>query len=174
MSQTNQPIISQVTWDKFTEEEKAKLLDYYNSMSREETSKHVLEVLFDKENLESVDPKIKTWEDVEAEYPQYRRDLYSMELSYAYTAVTRKLIAIYQIVKLIDLAYGGIITDKEWKNGNIEKFQIVPNKTLDEYQVSRVYNISHKDTLSFKSRELAEEFLSYPENLELVKLYFQI
>lgn len=60
-------IISQETWDKFTEEEKELTIELYSGLTNEPEDKHIIGVMnsiFGKENLHPK-PKIRTWGDVE-------------------------------------------------------------------------------------------------------------
>lgn len=82
-----------------------------------------------------------------------------------------KISATAKIYHLIDLGYGGVLTDKEWKDKNFEKFGIyINNGKIDVWQG----NTNIKDLITFRSKELRDEFMSYVSNLRLVHQYYMI
>ena len=174
-------IISQETWDKFTEEEKEEIRNAYiaaqNKFSTSVTGTHSpaeYVLLFGKENLQPK-PKIRIWEDVEKKY-QYYNDQCESLCKHLYddviddNKIRNKLIATYKIAKLIEFGYGGIITEKEWEDYNresfwgIECYEYTGSLVVTPIEGVRVFP-------SFHTQQQAEEFMSYPENVELVKQY---
>lgn len=119
--------------------------------------------------------KIKTWWDVEKSNPEYFIHsnapsptlIPSQELRYK---LLNKTIATYKIVTIIELGYGGMITNKEWENDSIMKYNIenIGNN------LTFVDDTDHYSFISFRTDELREEFMSYEENVKLVKQYFMI
>lgn len=176
-------IISQQTWNKFTEEEKEKIKEYYDIYSNEVENdseisvangqKHLLEGLFDKENLQSKS-KIRTWEDVEEEYPEYAYDINDLtKITYIDMRILCNLIATYKISKLIEFGYGGNITDEEWENVNKSKWVINCDMSKeDKFEILELF--VDKFFIAFHEESQAEEFMSYEENRELLRQYYML
>ena len=185
-------IISQETWDNIPEEEKRKILADYtefnklskNGIDEEEriintNLKWQMEKYFGKENLQ---PKqqIRTWEDVKKYYKSAgSTDDYYIHFAYGMASgVSEKCIATLKIAKLIELGYGGMLTKEEWKKSSSCEMKdaiwsIVCN-VKDEPLGTEIKIIpvwAQLRLLSFRTKEQAEEFMSYPENVELVKQY---
>lgn len=178
-------IISQETFDKFTEEEKKKIREDYskftnlseNGIDTEEriANFHLrmkMKEYFGIENLQP-EPKIRTWEDVVKQYPHFKDDIDKLEhdILYGWNKLSEKLIASYKITKLIELGYGGMVTNEEWKDMEVKKYCITREKgkiDSDGYWVDRYFFIA------FHTREQRKEFMSYPENQELVKQYYMV
>lgn len=165
-------IISQETFDKFTEEEKEKLCQNYSKDYDAET-RVILEDIFGKHNLQ---PKIKTWEDVETEYPEYAYDIIDFtKLVGCNTNILDKLIATYKIAKLIELGYGGVITAED-RQHDTGYYVIYPVITLGGLQVvcSIDTNVAGRDFIAFHTKQQTEEFMSYLENVRLVEQYYMM
>ena len=78
-------------------------------------------------------------------------------------------LALAQISQLMPY-YGGEITDKEWKDPSIPKYNIL-------YELGAIistvgYNIKH--ITSFHTREQRDKFMSIPENIQLVKDLYMV
>lgn len=173
-------IISKETFEKFSEEEKEivrqaykRWLYAYNKEGIELAIHEEYEELFGKENLQP-EPKIKTWKDMKEEY-MLRADagasyIIDMDKKFYSEKLALKALATLQIAKLIELGYGGMITDEEWKNEDIRKFSIIRfEKELSYGEGRSVYEF-----ISFHTPEQREKFLSYPENKKLVEQYYMI
>lgn len=167
-------IISKETFEKFTEEEKKKLRDEYNSSYRTPNDRYILECTFGKENLQT-EPEIKTWEDVMNEHPEYEFDIITVNnlVSIDFVVAT-KIVATYKIAKLIELGYGGIVSKKEYEENGA--WQIIPYREAynEKLKLKIIYGFQHKSFVSFHDEEQAEEFMSYPENVKLVEQYHMI
>ena len=181
-------IISQETFDKFTEEEKNSLFLTYKNL----TNKHykgiytdeeingawsLMNTLFGKENLQP-EPKIRTWEDVEKEHPEHFRHsnvptpmlIPSQELR---DKLLNKSIATYKIATLIELGYGGMVTEEEWKNKENPKSVIRCTTDIEPcLYIDTVYD--DFQFIAFRTDEQAEKFMSYPENVKLIEQYYMI
>lgn len=179
-------IISKETWDKFTEEEKEKTRKYYsefvylaeNGIDEEEriVNSHLkveFEMWLGKENLQP-ESKIKTWEDIEKEYPEHFGHsntpnpmlIPSQELR---DKLLTKSIATYKIATLIELGYGGMITNEEWRNDEW-KYAITCNEgglLIEKSCHKRMF-------IAFHTPEQREEFMSYESNRKLVEQYYMI
>lgn len=181
-------IISQETFEKFTEEEKEgvrKLYEHYEDdalLYQTEPPKLVqynLEALFGEENLQPK-PEIRTWVDVPLRGETVNvmidedHNIILLKRTEFSEKIFKKLIATARIAKLIELGYGGMVSKKEYTNNGA--WQIVPYRdAYDEpFKLKIVFGWGHKTFISFKEEQQAEEFMSYPENLELVKQYYMI
>lgn len=180
-------IISKETFEKFTKEEKDKLRKDYDDLIyfsehatdeylRNEAPKTLKEYerLFGKENLKP-ESMVKTWEDINKMDNRYHK-LIDEIIRCGYSSlwgskVINKVIATIKIVKLIELGYGGTITLKEWDDKRCTKYGLlVRDGKLDVWQG----NSNIHEIVTFHTREQREEFMSYPENVELVEQYFMI
>lgn len=186
--------MSLIDFNKLTKEEKIKLQKSYRKLLtwRDELEKSgdedaypiidcnsqifKLEELFGKENFQP-EPEIKTWKDVEKEHPEYFKShntpnpmlIPSQELR---DNLLNKSIAMYKIATLIELGYGGVISEGEWQkeiNKDNGFYVISWNIFYKSFQIH--YETNSKSFLSFRTRELAEEFMHYPENVELLRQF---
>lgn len=78
-------------------------------------------------------------------------------------------LALAQISQLMPY-YDGEITNEEWLDKKIPKF------TLVEWDGEIVEHVSYmrKEFISFHTKEQMEKFMSFPENVQLVKDYYMI
>lgn len=81
----------------------------------------------------------------------------------------KSAIAMAQISQLLPY-YGGVITDEEWCD-SIPKYCITRNNGNRIEQTTRYYSYSF---LAFHTWEQRERFMSYSENLQLVKDYLML
>lgn len=208
LPQIKRTILSQETWNKFTSEEKTALRKFYNEKlsnakgaedrgfyDTAESIKGVarnMERFFGKENLQSnednsepTEVKIKTWADVEKESlidETLEEQLDALSYWNGDTkAICDKCTATLKIAKLIELGYGGIITDEEYNtyktSSNVyfnilcehNGMLIIKRLNNDDDEVLTIRNL-----LTFRSFELAKEFMSYPDNVKLVDEYYMI
>lgn len=122
----------------------------------------------------------KTWEKLKRSntiYTHYSLNYIVDDKDY-FTAIGTNLIeksalALLKIHQLIEVGYGGNITNEEWKNTTKSKWYFVPN-VADLFDVKYSQNYNMKRNIAFHTKEQAEEFLLYPENVELLKDYFMI
>lgn len=129
----------------------------------------------DKENIQ---PVIKTWEDIRREYGdldydvsfdvERQSDKYIGSVPYN---IIEKAIATCKIAQLIDLGYGGIVNDNEWRDST-SKFAICPDSS-NRLEIIRIRN-GAKHFVAFRDYFKAEEFMSYPQNITLLKQYYII
>ena len=174
-------IISQESFNKLTEEEKNWIIKEYNSDAGEGHS--MLGKLFGEENLQP-EPKIKTWEDVVKytlvnpltvlESAGYAEDICDEKIG-------NKVEATLKIAKLIELGYGGMITEEEWKLSSSYTSETTIWTIVCEYKAESkepqfriARNWDQPELVSFHTKEQAEEFMSYPENRKLVEQYYMI
>lgn len=75
----------------------------------------------------------------------------------------RAALALAQISQLMPY-YGGEITKEEWKNTNFKYCVGVGKKELDLYPT-----IHQKELVVFHTTEQRDRFISFPENIQLIK-----
>lgn len=85
------------------------------------------------------------------------------------TAIEIAASALLKIHQLIEVGYGGNITNEEWNNAKTKYIidGVVNKLNISDLSATRCH-------LAFHTREQAKEFLSYPENVQLLKDYFMI
>ena len=130
-------------------------------------------------NEENREPKIKTWEDVERECPNIKTETDNLNFHISTCIafddkIEKKLIATYKISKLIEIGYGGRVTDDEWKDDTLDKFFIGWIEEGKHPYIKCHFGRFQDDFISFHTRQQAEEFMSYPENLKLINDYYMI
>lgn len=81
----------------------------------------------------------------------------------------KSALALAQISQLMPY-YGGEITDEEWNNSSIKKYSITMYCTL----ICKSVAITNRNILTFHTEEQADRFLSFPENIQLVKDLYMI
>lgn len=89
----------------------------------------------------------------------------------AKTPIEKSAIALLKIHQLIEVGYGGNITDEEYSKP-IECYYIQYSGIDKKFGVYRV--IDSKFHIAFHTQKQADEFLSYPENIQLLKDYFML
>ena len=77
-------------------------------------------------------------------------------------------LALAQISQLMPY-YGGEITDKEWKN-NKRKFTIVAYNG----EIKPFTHVNDKVLIAFHTEQQRTEFMSFPENVQLVKDFYMV
>lgn len=167
-------IISKETFEKLTEEEKKKLRELYSNSVKIDFA--IMKKIFGEENLLHK-PNIKTWKDVKDKSDSAFQT--SLNLNYACDGnmddkLSMKIKATYKISKLIELGYGGIVTEEECKENGA--WQIIPyRENYDEkFKLKIVMDFQQKSFISFHNEEQAKEFMSYPGNRILIEQYYMI
>lgn len=135
-----------------------------------------MEMLFGKENLNH---QFKTWEDVERKCPNIKTETdtlnYHISTCIAFDdKIERKLIATYKISKLIEIGYGGRVTDDEWRDDTLDKFSIGWIEDGKCPFIRCHYHRFQDDFISFHTKQQAEKFMSYVENIKLINDYYMI
>lgn len=89
--------------------------------------------------------------------------------------IEKSAFALLKIYKLIDIAYGGNITNEEWNNQNT-KYLICPSHNGKNYNfiIINTTFFTDKNHIAFHTEKQAKEFLSYSENVQLLKDYFML
>lgn len=130
--------------------------------------------MISKENLQS-EPKVKTWEDLVKHNlvnPLIVRELTGYAIDACDEKIGNKVEATLKIAKLIELGYGGMVTEEENNDSKIKKY--APFYYGESGFVIECLYRSQDRVLCFHTQQQAEDFMSYPENVQLVKQYFQI
>ena len=81
----------------------------------------------------------------------------------------KSALALAQISQLIPY-YGGEITDEEWNNSFIKKYGITVYCNI----ICKIVVVTNRNILTFHTQEQVDRFLSFPENVQLVKDLFMI
>lgn len=86
--------------------------------------------------------------------------------------ILKSVLALLKIHQLIEVGYGGNVTNEEWDNLNTSKYTIWYNNNKKKLEIVTAYY--NRYCISFHTEKQANEFLSYPENVQLLKDYFMI
>lgn len=176
-------------WKDLSDESKKDLRLKYNSQQDNETSgfwmKSCMEALFGKENLKDV---IGTWDDVIDKKSKYIDSDYFVcpyisgntdgivyPREQTSSDIIAKNVAAFKIYKLIELGYGGVITNEEWENPSTNKYciHLTVAKDIEKgYKIGFKVHNSTKHFIAFHTQEQMTRFMSYPENIELIKKYY--
>lgn len=89
------------------------------------------------------------------------------------TPIEKSALALLKIHQLIEVGYGGNVTNEDWKNPYLAKYDIIPDTAHSDKLCVRCVGFV-KSVIAFYTKEQAEEFLSKPENVQLLKDYFMI
>lgn len=167
-------VISEETFNNLSRDQKRSLrkmyLTFQSANSKNKTE--LIESIFDKSCFENMNKDIKTWDDVILFYPLMNQRIISDLVKWCDDKVVKKLDAAAKIAKIIELGYGGIITESQWQEAiNDGNGFYVIYWNLFYRSIHIHYDTNYKHFLSFRTRELAEEFMSYPENVELIRNY---
>ena len=87
--------------------------------------------------------------------------------------IEKSALALLKIHQLIEVSYGGNVINDEWIDRDITKYFIsFSNDNI--IGIEKTILSEEFSHIAFHTKEQAEEFLSYPENIELLKDYFTI
>lgn len=137
------PSKDQRDWNKWLEEQKSKVPKTWSEM-----------VAQDKETICIV-------------------EIDEMAVTTAKTPIEKSALALLKIHQLIEVGYGGNVTNEDWKNPYLAKYDIIPDTAHSDKLCVRCVGFV-KSVIAFHTKEQAEEFLKYPENVQLLKDYFMI
>lgn len=162
-------------WEELNDELKNLYKEQYAKQNNTMLEYAVAILLEDHFGSHNLQPKIRTWEDVAIYEPKLWDFInkLGMEIAncpYIDSKLYKKLIATIHIQKLIELGYGGMVTDEEWRDDQKAKYVIKRTNSENPYLY---YATVYDDFMfvAFHTPEQREEFMSYPENVELVKQY---
>lgn len=88
-------------------------------------------------------------------------------------SIEKSALALLKIYQLIEVGYGGNVSKEEFFDERTMKFIINLDKLEDRFHIYQGINMMNTH-IAFHSYEQAEEFLSYPENVQLLRDYFMI
>lgn len=88
------------------------------------------------------------------------------------TPIKKSALALIKIHQLIEAGYGGNITNEDYIN-NDWKYIIIYSQSSSKLEISRTCKAKYNH-IAFHTEAQAEEFLKYPENVQLLKDYFMI
>lgn len=125
---------------------------------------------------------VKTWEDMRREgttksgyvaidYKVRGEDGMTRLDGAGNSANERSALALIKIRQLIDVAYGGNVTEEEWAT-NAKKFTLLYNVTEKGIVISATSN--RMLPIAFHTIQQANEFISHPSNVKLVKDFYII
>lgn len=121
--------------------------------------------------------KSKTWSElVEQEKAHfYEANLCDCnELIDEYSPIEKSALALLKIHQLIEVGYGGNVTNDEWVNDIKENNLWSVYFDYYDNEFYPIFTAGHFTHVAFHTKEQAEEFLSYPENIQLLKDYFML
>lgn len=164
-------------WNGLTIDEKRCFIDKYQILKQgnfvDKLLAELLENKFGKDVLE--EKQIKTWDNVEKKGlvhadtgATYLLDIdknhYSKELAL-------KALATLQIAKLIELSYGGMVSEEEWVDDSEEKYVITCSY---KGEIGFEYSLYDRFFIAFHTPEQREEFMSHESNRKLVEQYYMM
>lgn len=143
----------------------------------------------DKENSTSecikfkkkVNDEINTWKDIKSVkgyYIDFGSSIAKIESNMVENSnknifisekYAKAALALAQISQLMPY-YGGEITDEEWSNSFTTKYVISVYCTV----ICKTISVTNRNILAFHTPEQRDRFLSFPENVQLVKDLFMI
>lgn len=85
------------------------------------------------------------------------------------TPIEKSALALLKIYQLIEAGYGGNVTNEEWESSDI-----INTISCDSDRTLEITGGEYRNQIAFHTEEQAKEFLSYPENIQLLKDYFMI
>lgn len=160
-------------WNALDENGKKNIQYLYNNHPELKVVADALRTRFGEHNIQ-LKPQIKTWKDVEkaeggdikvnSKVTNPNGRAWGLSLKYHNKAEASLKLAI-----LIDLGYGGMVKEEEW--GNDEWKYVIScgnNELLKEKTCHR------KEFIAFHTQQQRDEFMSYPENITLIKQYYII
>lgn len=112
----------------------------------------------------------KTWKDF-VDSPYYELDELIGHLAQYEDALHKSMFAHFKINKLIGIGYGGNVTNDEWKDVTTKKW-VVSFDNNGNLTIKWENNYLYFNIVAFHTQEQANEFVLYPENIELLKDYF--
>lgn len=92
--------------------------------------------------------------------------------------IEKSALALLKIYQLIEIGYGGYPTKEDYDNANYERLWTVRIYKTDDndfiFGIAPLEGECFKNNIAFHTIEQANEFISYPENIQLLKDYFMI
>ena len=168
-------------WQALTEDgRQARIASYKEllKLQKEEADSYLitiedLEKLYGTHNL-NPEPQIKTWEDVEEYYKNEVSTTETFHIYFAYgieKGIDDKCFAMLKIAKLIELGYGGMVSEEEWKDESLQKWCVIVDYK-DPTKLANYMTDCYYQFIAFHTPEQREEFMSHESNRQLVKQYY--
>lgn len=86
--------------------------------------------------------------------------------------IEKSALALLKIHQLIEVGYGGNVTNEEWISPNYAHYAISLYHHSKHFEI--LQNPADRHLVLFHTKEQAEEFLKHPENIQLLKDYYMI
>lgn len=114
-------------------------------------------------------PKVpKIWDEIEHCNFEVWQAISNMDYGTIQPTI-KSAVALLKIHHLVEVGYGGNITNEEWEVYNY-KFSIFVKRS----KIETGEFIKRKHHISFHTPKQRDEFLSYPENIQLIKDFYMI
>jgi len=144
------PSKDQRDWNKWAEEQKPKVPKTWNGMVKQKVAKPLYACIgYDATTCNCIESSGTT----------------SMG-----TPVEKAALALLKIRQLIEVGYGGNITNEEWGDTTMAEY----SATIRHDEVGAGSTFVYNTLIAFRTKELRNEFLSYPENVQLVKDLYMV
>lgn len=173
-------------WNELSIESQKFIIEKYEKASitipKEQYELGVLHTYEELYGIHNLNPKLtpKTWEDIDDNVKNIIqvdiletafKEILDININSRFlrTNLSYKIIATIQISKLIDLGYGGQIKNEEWEDCTIPKYCVFWDCSEDNWFIKE--QRVTKSFIAFHKEEQAIEFMSYIDNVELVKNY---
>lgn len=132
-------------------------------------------------NKEANNKRPKTWNELEnrnneATYNLSIIDKYGLNKEIVEPSpIEKAALALLKIYQLIEVGYGGNITNEEWKTLS-DKYLLIPiiKDGKIYFTINRTSYFTDKCHIAFHTQEQADEFLSHSENIQLLKDYSMV
>lgn len=172
---------------KITENTLVILALKHNSIEFEVNAKEIASDLFPSNDQRDWNKFIKeqnlkgpkTWSELIKEdkfkcnHIEIKKGFYSEDKSLCgRTPIEKSALALLKINQLIEVGYSGNITKYEWFNYDNYIYTIEYDGENKIYKI--IITTYYKSHIAFHTKKQAEEFLKYPENVQLLKDYFMI
>lgn len=94
------------------------------------------------------------------------------------TPIEKSALALLKIYQLIEVGYGGYPTKEDYDKTNYERLWTVRIYKTDDndfiFSAMPLDGECFKNNIAFHTKKQTNEFISYPENIQLLKDYFMI
>lgn len=122
---------------------------------------------------ESVNPKVKTWEDVDVDRDYRLKSTLAHLTCVESNPYVKSAIALIKIQHLIELGYGGVPTTLDWRNNRIRKCCLGYFHDVDRFEFCEYSNLKNC-CITFRSEDDVRSFLSHESNVQLLKDLYMI
>ena len=158
-------------WDDLSEESKKRVAIEYKDSIDGSPFKRAIDYLFGSHNL-NPKPQIKTWEDCQEMNEDSNFFIRIDDNLELHDKIHSKCIATLKIAKLIELGYGGMVSEEENNNAKIKKY--APLYYGEKGFVIECFYRLQDRVLSFHTKQQAKEFMSHESNRKLVEQYYMM